>query len=108
MGHLMDVMILMDGYRGSTARGNPLSKILATPLHISHVCKQMSYYLYLIRILSSSTATITNSQDVNGYSNCVFPVLCFACMGFVTEYLDPHDIWTPGPNISEIFGPPLK
>ena len=27
---------------------------------------------------------------------------------YVTEYLDPHDIWTPGPNISEIFGPPLK
>ena len=28
---------------------------------------------------------------------------CWVCP--VTEYLDPHDIWTPGPNISEIFGP---
>ena len=26
----------------------------------------------------------------------------------VTEYLDPHDIWTPGPKYYEIFGPPLK
>ena len=26
----------------------------------------------------------------------------------VTEYLDPRDIWTPGPKFFEIFGPPLK
>ena len=24
----------------------------------------------------------------------------------VTEYLDPHNIWTPGPQFTEIFGPP--
>ena len=29
-------------------------------------------------------------------------------LGPVTEYLDPHDIWTPGPKFFEIFGPPLK
>ena len=23
---------------------------------------------------------------------------------FVTEYLDPHNIWTPGPQFTEIFG----
>ena len=30
-------------------------------IHVNHVCKRMSYYLYLISVLSSSTATITNS-----------------------------------------------
>ena len=26
----------------------------------------------------------------------------------VTEYFDPQNIWTPGPQLTEIFGPPLK
>ena len=31
-----------------------------------------------------------------------------ATMVFVTLYLDPRSSWTPGPNSTEVFGPPLK